>query len=269
MKPVSLAAAAVSALLLLSPAAQAHKRWLLPTHTVVSEAQWISVDASVSNDIFYPDRAYSLERLQVTGPDGKTAETDHLLEMHRRSVFDVNLAATGSYRIALPGHFFLAFFEQDGERKRLFGEDAEALLKKVPKGADKVRLLESVSRIETFASVGAPDTAALKPTGKGLELVPVTHPNDLYSGETALFRFVVDGKPAAGLEVHLLPAGTRYRDAQQDWTVTSDDNGEVAIEWPHAGRFFLEAEASDQNVSHKQAERRRLEYLGTFEVLPL
>ncbi|KAF0807041.1 hypothetical protein A6D6_01040 [Alcanivorax xiamenensis] len=269
MKPVSLAAAAVSALLLLSPTAQAHKRWLLPTHSVVSEAQWISVDASVSNDIFYPDRAYPLDNLQVTGPDGKAAETDHLLEMHRRSVFDVNLAQTGSYRIALPGHFFLAFFEQDGERKRVFGENIKALLKKVPKGADKVRLVESVSRIETFASVGAPDTAALAVTGKGLELVPLTHPNDLYTGETARFRFVIDGKPAAGLEVLLLPAGTRYRDAQQDWAVTSDDNGEVAIDWPHAGRFFMEAETTDQNTSDKQAESRRLGYLGTFEVLPL
>jgi hypothetical protein len=41
----------------------------------------------------------------------------------------------------------------------------------------------------------------------------VTHPNDLVVGEEATFAFHVDGKPAANVEVVLVPEGKRYRDA--------------------------------------------------------
>lgn len=269
MKTLPIAGAAFLALLTLSLPAQAHKRWLLPSHTVVSSAQWISVDASVSNDIFFIDRPFPLEGLAVTGPDGKPAETDNLLQGHRRSVFDVNLAQPGSYRITLLRPLYMSFYELDGERHVERGADPAALAKAVPKGASKARLTEVISHLETFATVGEPTQTALKPTGKGLELVPVTHPNDLYTGETARFRFLVDGKAAAGIEVNLVPADTRYRDEQREWTVTGDDNGEISLDWPQAGRYYLEAQVSDTKSASRKADGRRLQYLGTFEVLPL
>ena len=50
--------AALAALVLASALpAQAHKLWLLPSHTTVSEPQWITVDASISNEIFGFERA--------------------------------------------------------------------------------------------------------------------------------------------------------------------------------------------------------------------
>ena len=132
-----------------------------------------------------------------------------------------------------------------------------------------MRLAEVTSHLETFATVGAPSDTALKPTNKGLELVPATHPNDLYAGETARFRFLMEGKPAAGIEVSVMPEGTRYRDQQQEWTVKGDDNGEISLTWPRAGRYYLEATYSDELAAHPDVDNRRIQYMGTFEVLPL
>lgn len=249
--------------------AHAHKLWLLPSHTAVSEAQWITVDASISNEIFGFERAYPVDGVAVTGPDGKAANVDNATRLHTRSVFDVQLEQEGSYRIAVAQPGFFLMYEVDGERKRARGNDAEKMLKELPDNASNVKLTESLNRLETVVTQGAPNTTALKPTGKGLEIEFLTHPNDLYAGETAKWRLLLDGKPARDLKVELVPGGTRYRDSQQDWSVTSDKKGMVEITWPSAGRYFLEVGTSDNKTSHKKADQRRLQYIGTFEVLPM
>ncbi len=40
----------------------------------------------------------------------------------------------------------------------------------------------------------------------------MTHPNDLFTDEPATFQMLLDGKPAAELEVNVVPGGSRYRD---------------------------------------------------------
>ena len=173
----------------------------------------------------------------------------------------------GSYRIAVakPGYFLM--YQIDGDRKRARGMDADELLARVPGNASNVKLIEVHNRLETIVTLGAP--TAIQPTGKGMELEMLTHPNDLYAGETAQWRLLVDGKPAAGVAMELVPGGTRYRDSQDNWTVTSDDKGILSITWPQAGRYYLEAASRDDKVINKQADQRRLQYLGTVEVLPM
>ena len=74
---------------------------------------------------------------------------------------------------------------------------------------------------------------------------------------------------AAGVEVEVVPGGSRYRDNHGALTATSDDNGEIKLQWPQAGRYHLEAAYSDDRAAHPKADGRRLQYMGTFEVLPL
>lgn len=249
--------------------AHAHKLWLLPSHTAVSEPQWVTVDASISNEIFGFERAYPVDAVQVTGPTGERAAVDNATRMHTRSVFDVQLEQEGSYRIAVAQPGFFLMYEVDGERKRARGNDAAQMLKELPANASNVKMMESHNRLETVVTLGAPNNTALNPTGKGLEIEFLSHPNDLYAGETAKWRLLVDGKPARNLKVELVPGGTRYRDSQEDWSVTSDKKGLVEITWPSAGRYFLEVGTSDKQTSHPKADERRLQYLGTFEVLPM
>lgn len=233
---IALAAGALLAL----PAAHAHRAWLLPSGTVYSGQQpWVSVDAAVSNDIFYFEHnAANIDGLVIVGPDGKPVQGENQAKARYRSIFDVKLAQPGTYRIALVNDALMATFKVGTENKRLRGT-AESLAKEIPANAEDLRVTHSQNRVETFVTSGKPSVDALKPTGRGIELVPVTHPNDLVEGEVATFRFLDNGKPAAGYTALVILSGLRYRSELGEIRLTTDAQGEVKIKWPAAGMYWL------------------------------
>src|SRR3546814_17635794 len=80
---------------------------------------------------------------------------------------------------------------------------------------------------------------------KGRELQPVTHPNDLVTGEAGQFRFRLDGKPAAGVKVTVIPGGIRYRNRLNQMDLTADADGLVSINWPEPGMYWMQASIED------------------------
>ena len=264
----ALRAVALGAALLAPFVSHAHKAWLLPSATVSTVDQWITVDGAVSNDLFYFNHVpLRLDALAITAPDGSKVAPENSHTGKYRSVFDVQLKQNGTYKVALLNQGLFASYEENGARKRWRGT-AEKFATEVPKNATKLEVSESLGRVETFVTAGKPSDTALKPANIGLELVPVTHPNDLYAGEAAKFRFLLDGKPATDLEVVVQAGGTRYRNEQEEQKLKTDDKGELSINWPTPGMYWLETGLQDQKTSVKQAKQRRLSYVATFEVLP-
>lgn len=257
-----------------SVTAQAHRAWFFPASTTLSgDSPWVGVDAAVSNDVFHADyHALGLDGVAITGPDGKAVAMHNQASAKHRSIFDVNLTQQGTYKIAIAMAGLTATWEtEDGERRRWPGRgerpDPEKFKTEVPKAAKNLSVKQSSRRIETFVTNGAPSETVLAATGVGLELEPITHPNDLYQGEQAKFRFLIDGKPAKGVEVTVLPGGMRYRTSQQAIELTSDKKGVVQLTWPQAGMFFIEAEYADKKAK-KPATARAGTYFVTVEVLP-
>lgn len=261
--PLALAAALVPF------GASAHKAWLLPSQTVIAgENPWITVDAAVSNDLFHFNHVpLPLERLAITAPDGTPAEAANGATGKFRTVFDIELKQAGTYRIAMINSGLFANWEEDGKPKRWRGTPA-TFAAEVPQDAKNLQVSQSLGRVETFVTRGTPNETALKASGQGLELVPVTHPNDLFAGETATFALQIDGKPAAGIDVEIVRGGTRYRNAQNGIQVKTGTDGRFSVTWPDAGMYWLETTSEDDNTSVPQAKRRRLSYVATFEVLP-
>ena len=249
--------------------AMAHKAWLQPSETVLAGADpWVTVDAAVSNDLFYFNHVpLPLERLAITAPDGSKVDAQNGATGKYRSVFDVQLKQQGTYRIAMVNSGLSASWDEGGKPKRWRGT-AAAFASEVPKDAKDLKVTQSVGRVETFVTNGSPNDTALKPVGEGIELVPVTHPNDLVAGEQAKFKLQIDGKPAVGLEIEIVRGGTRYRNAQEEIKAKTDANGEFSVAWPEAGMYWLETVSEDTNTSLPQAKQRRLSYVATLEVLP-
>jgi uncharacterized GH25 family protein len=263
----TLRAVALTAALLAPLASHAHKAWLLPSATVSTVDQWITVDAAVSNDLFYFNHVpLRLDSLAITAPDGSKVAPESAHTGKYRSVFDLQLKQNGTYKVAILNQGLFASYEENGARKRWRGTP-EKFATEVPANAKGLEVNESVGRIETFVTAGKP-SEVLKPSNVGLELIPVTHPNDLYAGEAAKFRFLLDGKPAANLGVVVQPGGTRYRNEQEEQQLKTDANGELSVTWPHPGMYWLESTLQDQKTSVKQAKQRRISYVATFEVLP-
>lgn len=254
--------------------AQAHRAWLLPSATVLSsDDAWVSIDAAVSNDIFHADHApMRTEGVVITAPDGKNLEVQNASTGKFRSTFDVQLPQKGTYKIAMVSGGLMARWETEtGERKMWPGRGEKAnpadFNKIVPKKAKNLEVSQSSRRMETFVTSGSPTDSVLKPTKQGLELVPVTHPNDLFAGEAATFQFQMDGAPVAGVKVTVIPGGMRYRNEQAAIDVESDKKGNIVITWPQAGMYWLSASYRDDKAK-KPATSRSGSYAATFEVLP-
>lgn len=264
MKPL-VALAAIAAALVAADA-RAARAWLLPSQTILANSGgWVAVDAAMADDLFSVNQgAMNVDALVVTGPDGKTAAPQNAARGKTRSSFDLELRQTGTYRIAVADDSVMASWEEDGKPKRWRGSAAE-MATRIPAGAAKLEVAQMQRRVETFVTVGTP--SALAPIGKGLELVPLRHPNDLYAGETAKFRFLLDGKPAKDLEIEIIAGGTRYRDAPDAMVLHTDANGEVAVRWPAAGLYWLDAGIEDEAATVPNLRKRRASYDATFEVL--
>ena len=270
-------------------AAQAHRQWMLPSSTTLSGTDsWVTVDAAVSNDLFYFDHnPMRTDNITVTQPDGSAGKIENAATGKYRSTFDVHLTQPGTYRVASVSTAVMGSYTLNGEVKRLpRGTTKDNLAAAIPAGATNVQTTEAQNRNEIFLTLGAPTTTIFKPAGAGIELVPVTHPNDLVSGEAATFQFLLDGKPAEGLKVTVIPGGIRYRDMLGQMDLTTGQDGKLSITWPQPGMYWLNASigtpreggeggpgARQPGTAAPQAPRpsgppqRRTSYTTTLEVL--
>lgn len=264
---IALAASLLTATGLASPLS-AHRLWIMPSTTVVSgEDSWVTFDAAASNDVFWPDHQPLRAEPQASAPDGKAAKVENFAVGRYRATFDLHLTQQGTWKLALVNNGVMGSYKQGGEEKRLpRGTTADKIATLIPADATDVKLAETSNRNEVFVTLGAPTDTVLKPTGQGLELASVTHPNDLVVNEPAVLGFVVDGKPAAGLTVTLIPGGGRYRSSPGEMTLTTDAKGQVTVKWPAPGMYWVNATSTGKSTTIPNADRR-LGYTTSLEVL--
>ena len=227
-------------------AASAHRPWMLPTSTIVEDKGWVTIDGAVSEGLFDVDHMpLRMDGVTVTAPDGTTAPAP--------------AAVMGSYKVG-------------NEVKRFRGSEAD-FAKQVPAGATEVRKTLTHQRIETFVTSHKTSEGALKPTNAGLEMVPLTHPNDLRANETVRVRFLLDGKPLPNLPFSLVPGGVRYRGVAGEIRLSTDARGEASFKLPAANMYWMNAAyppnpGKGAGPDSGPAESKRYAYTATLEALP-
>ena len=277
MKPFVARLMAAAALLSIPAALSAHRMWLLPSATVFSGTDgWVTVDAAVSNDLFFFDhQPLRLDGMKVWQPDGSEGTLQNGATGRYRSVFDVKLDKPGTWKIGTQMSAVMGSFKVDGVEKRLGGRrgppqpnaPAPLTVADIPANATDVKVTEVSGRNEIFVTAGAPTTTVFKPTGKGLEFAPITHPDELVAGETAKFRFLVDGKPAPNVKITVIPGGKRYRNDEGGRELATGADGVLSVSWPTAGMYWLNATLTDAKATSPRATERRMSYVTTLEVL--
>ena len=277
MKPFAARLMAAAALLSIPAALSAHRMWMLPSATVFSGTDgWVTVDAAVSNDLFFFDhQPLRLDGVKVWQPDGSEGTLQNGATGRYRSVFDVKLDKPGTWKIGTQMSAVMGSFKVGGVETRIGGRrgppqpgaPAPLTVADIPANATDVKVTEVSGRNEIFLTAGAPTTTVLKTTGKGLEFSPITHPDELVAGETAKFKFLVDGKPAAGLKVTVIPGGKRYRNDEGARELTTGADGVLNVDWPAAGMYWLNATLTDAKATTPRATERRMSYVTTLEVL--
>lgn len=256
----------------LSLQANAHRPWLLPSATVVEGKEpVVIIDGAISENLFdFDHMALKLDGALVTDPDGATAPAPAGVSQKARSSFDLKMAKPGTYKISMASLTMMASWKEGGETRRFRGNE-EAFKKDVPANAAELQTSSTQSRMETFVTANKPTTGALKPSGSGLEMVPVTHPTELRAGETATWRFLLDGKPLANFPFSLIPAGVRHRGVLGEIRLATDARGEANVKLPEGGMYWMSA-AYPANLGKGQQppgpNPRRFSYSATLEVQP-
>lgn len=283
--------------------AQAHGRYILPSHTQLSgeataaEPRFITLSASISNDLFHPDRAlgnnpvchslspekkhcnkgvvpkrlsklFSLLDGYMLTPSG-AKQTVNWQAFARYSVADAALVEKGTYKLVLaqPAVPMITYKKKDGTSGRGIGPMAKA-----PEGATDIVRRASQSRVETYISFNENTDSVLKAQGQGLELVadsknPGSHPNDLFVGEPQYWQLRLNDKPLTQpAELKIIRGGTRHRDLREPLEITTDKTGRFSTEFSKAGFYWLEAELEVEATDTDKIDVRNYGLYQTWEV---
>lgn len=258
-----------AAALLIAGSASAHRAWMLPSSfTLSGEEQWVTVDGAISNKLFYPNHVpMNLESVAVMAPDGAPVAIENASTGKYRSVFDLKLDHQGTYKISYTGAGYSAAWKEGSEIKRWRGSmddlKAEGLA-----GTPGVEITRNFRRNETFVTLGTPTDTVFAKEGTGLELKPVTHPNDVFASEDVTFQFLLDGKPAQGVSVQIVRGNDRYRYSEDALALTSDAGGMITFVPELAGAYWLEADLQSESTLEGKSIVQRAAYVVTFEALP-
>ena len=250
-------------------AAQAHRPWMLPTSTFIETEReaWVTIDGAVSEGLFNTDHMpLRMDGLTVTDPDGATAPAPAATMSKFRSSVDLKLPKDGTYRVTLAAVNVMGSYKLNGETKR-FGRGGPP---EAPAGATDVKTTTMVQRQDTFVTRNKTSSGALKPAGSGLEMVPLTHPNELHAGERAKFRFLLDGKPLANFPFSMIPGGVKYRGTANEVRLSTDANGEASFTLPAPNMYWLSAAypADAPRGPGVEGPAKRYSYSATLEILP-
>lgn len=286
------------AILTVSLPAMGHGRWIVPSHTVLSgeDSEAITFDASISNDVFFPDYAFggpmNIEihddlpeplrkkliaektwnenvRCILTLPDGFTKIPLPLINLTRKTVTQTTLSKEGTYKVQLipPSVNFADFKDGQGNGSRRFGS-MPGKRELLPKEATNIKWVTHISLVQTYITKGNVSITALEIEKKGLDLKWRSHPSDLIHNEVAEFTLVFEGSPLADASVSLTPAGTRHRNSRNTLNLQSSPEGSLSVNWPDPGYYLLECtyEVPDSEI---QDHFFQYNLFVTLEVFPV
>ncbi|EJB0370794.1 DUF4198 domain-containing protein [Vibrio parahaemolyticus] len=270
MKAVALASVMAMGLAA-ATTAQAHPRWVLPSHFTVSKegGDWLTFDVTASHGTFVFDKPAGSEQAFVIMPDGRSERPNFVIRGKRRSMFDFFFVEEGTHKVAInnePSYYTQYKAGRRDTVKWVRANKAERADVLPEKTRDVVTQL-SYTRAESYITVGKPTEKALEIEGKLLELKPLTHPSDIIEGEAVTFQFFFDGKPQQGVTAEITREGTLYRNHQEQIDVVSDKDGKITFTPDVAGRYLMKANYKGVLNNHPLADKTSANVHLTFETL--
>jgi Domain of unknown function (DUF4198) len=236
----------IGALLVAQAAAAAHMPYLKPT-TFGPKRDFVTLESGMAADHFFamdfPLRGEG--DYWVTGPTGAPVKAAAGTNHKEFSVVEAALPAPGTYRISTGERTGRAAkwakVNNEWSMVRPAGNTGRGIDEaQVPADAERMTA-QSYLRAETFVTRGAPDKAALKPTGVGFEAELLTHPNEVFAGEPLKLRFLSDGKPVGDVAYAVYRGGDMYAEKRYTNSSRSGADGAVAVTFDQAGVYVLVA----------------------------
>ncbi|HHB1592564.1 TPA: DUF4198 domain-containing protein [Vibrio campbellii] len=268
MKAVALASVMAMGLAA-ATTAQAHPRWVLPSHFTVSKegGDWLSFDVTASHGTFVFDKPAGSEQALVIMPDGRSERPNFVVRGKRRSMFDFYFEEEGTHKVAINNQPSYYTQYKAGRRDTVKWAKASKADRAsvIPEKARDVVTQLSYTRAESYVTVGMPTEKALEIEGKLLEMKPLTHPSDIIEGEEVIFQFFFNGEPQQGVTAEITREGTLYRNHQEQIDVVSDKDGKITFTPEVAGRYLMKANYKGELKNDPLADKASANVHLTFE----
>ncbi|EGU43364.1 DUF4198 domain-containing protein [Vibrio splendidus] len=251
--------------------AQAHPRWILPSHFTVSKegGDWLTFDVTASHGTFVFDKPAGSENANVIMPDGRSERPNFVIRGKRRSIFDFYFEEEGTHKVAINNYPSYYTQYKAGRRDTVKWVKANKAERDsvLPEKARDVVTQISFTRAESYITVGKPSDSVFKIEGKLLEMKPITHPSDIIEGEPVTFQFFYNGEVQKGVTAEITREGTLYRNHQEQIDVVSDENGEITFTPDVAGRYVMKANYKGELIDNPLADKASANVHLTFEAL--
>jgi len=272
MSHVSLRHTSLALLAVATLSAQAHSPYVQPNIVNVgTRTATLSVDASLTDEMFIPDVPFGKHPFSWTAPDGKVVDApqEAIIQLPTRTIMEHKLtdAQPGTYRVTAGPRVgaISRSWEIDGKTVRSHNP-ADVM----PAGATLKSHSQSIGTSEVYITIGdTPDHAALQPKGKGLEIVPAsdTHPNQLLKGGKINITVQYDGKPLGNTDVAITYSNRDMSGVSNKQTVKTNAKGQASIPLAQPGLYLASVRyAEDDSWS---AEKPVVRYSSslTFNVM--
>jgi uncharacterized GH25 family protein len=256
------AALAGAGLLAAAPgAALAHMPFMLPNMFDLTERDHVTVQAGFAEDAFVSEVVMKSDAFHTRGPDGAAVPIKGATYLRDLTVFEAAIPAKGTYRVSSGERFGRKGKMYKGPSGEwVIGEGAER-----PAGVQLVDV-QSMTLAEVYVTRGAPTQEALAPTGKSLELRPITHPSEIFAAQPATFELLFEGKPVAGANVEVYRSAGVYDGKKKvAHLIKTDAAGRFSITPPDAGTYLALIRHRTASPVGAETPYRSYSYTLTFE----
>jgi len=246
----------------LATSALAHSPYLKPnTFAPDPQLDHVTVEASFAEGGLRPEIAMKADGWAVFGPDGVKVALTPAASLKDATFLEVPLTANGTYRVTSgerTGRVAKAGLK-DGQLRFIEGNEGA-------RDGETLVDVQSVTRADVYVSRGAP--TAIGGAEVGVEVHPVTAPNDAYAGEAVKVSVLDSGKPVAGALVTVLRDGQIY-EAQKtpELELTSDASGVVSFTPAAPGLYLIQTRVRYASATNPALWISHTATL-TLEVLP-
>ena len=179
------------------------------------------------------DVAFGDTALSIVTPQGERIPFGDIHQFKQRTVAEQKLPdEKGTYRLSTGPRLGAVFRTWERNGKTESARDPQQVM---PADAKLLAHYQSLSISEAYVTADRPSVKALAAVGKGLEIVPITHPSDLFVDEK--FKFIVqfDGKPLVDQKVSIYRSPMDLASQSTVEHISTDSQGKAVLPLTKAG----------------------------------
>jgi uncharacterized GH25 family protein len=106
---------------------------------------------------------------------------------------------------------------------------------------DAISTTQYVKSVKTFLNIGPPSDGWNRPLGHEIEIVPLSNPASLKSGDSLTLRVLLQDQAAANADVHAVYEGFESEDHEAPVSTTTDAQGQARVSIDRPGVWLVYA----------------------------